>query len=283
MKAFRPLYVTGEGEAVGIPSLKLSVGAVDNFVGQTAQLVILAEQPGPTLLTVSNQAGIRTEVVTLTGPVTVIELPLTAADSPALNIQVDVWQHEVSEFDRDDYFESTYSRRAGNLLTSLLHIPVIDLDKQLQVSVLETGEVDASGQTAVTVQVLNGRGEPVAAEATLGIASQSLYSHFPDHNRPQYSSLFRSVAIGQDVYHSFYPRRDLSYENFGGCGCGGGWWGEERLPGLANDMPSFWFPGLRTDHNGQATILVTLPDNADGWHFSAQAITADGQVGEGSK
>jgi hypothetical protein len=49
----------------------------------------------------------------------------------------------------------------------------------------------------------------------------------------------------------------MSYQYGGGCGCGGGRWVETRLPGLGNDLPTFWFPGLHTDFNGQATDLVT--------------------------
>jgi uncharacterized protein YfaS (alpha-2-macroglobulin family) len=114
----------------------------------------------------------------------------------------------------------------------------------------------------------------------MSIVSQSLYSHFPDHSRPQYSSLFVRPTFNHQIYHSLAPQRDLSYQFFGGCGCGGGWWSDTRLPAVANDQPGFWFPALQTDFNGQATVLVTLPDNAAGWHVSASAITADGQVGE---
>jgi uncharacterized protein YfaS (alpha-2-macroglobulin family) len=281
MKTVRPLYVIGEGPAAAIPALQLGVGSQDNYVGQTAQLVILAEQAGPALLSIANRDGIRNEIVNLTGSITVIDFPLTAADSPELNIQVDLWQKEAPAFNPDDYFGSTFSRRDGDFQTRSLSIPVIDLDNQLHVSVIESGEMDENGQTAVTVQVLNGRGEPISAEVALSISSQLLYSHFPDHNRPQYNALFQSTAIQQSIYNSLEPRRDLSNEFFGGCGCGGGWWGEYRLPALGSDMPSFWYTGLQTDHNGQAAIMVTLPENPDGWHFSAQAITADGQVGEG--
>ena len=156
---------------------------------------------------------------------------------------------------------------------------VIDLDKQLQVTV-ESGEVDEHGQTAVTVKVLNGRGQPVSADVALSIASQSLYHSFPDHSGPQYSSLFRLTLPGVSIYHSFAPQRDLSYQYWGSCGCGGGWFGGEQLPAPVSDIPSFWFPGLQTDYHGEVTVMVTLPDNPDGWHFSAQAMTSSGQTGE---
>jgi hypothetical protein len=212
--------------------------------------------------------------------VTVIDLPLTATDAPGLYVQVDLWQQGGADFNSADYFDSAYSRRDGDLLSRSLSIPIIDPDRQLQLSVLEIGAANEAGQTAVTLQVVNGRGEPVAAEVALSIASQSLYSHFPNHNRPQYDYFFRQAAVSHTLYHSLAPQRDLSYQFFGGCGCGGGWWGNIRLPGLVDDMPSFWFPGLQTDYNGQVMVLVSLPPNPDGWRFSVQAITADGQVGE---
>jgi uncharacterized protein YfaS (alpha-2-macroglobulin family) len=232
-------------------------------------------------LTLVNHDGVRNEVVSLTENVTVIDLPLGSADAPLLYVEVDMWQRSKGDKDTgNEYYGAAYSQRDGDLLSRSLSIPVTDLDKQLAVSVLDTGETNEAGQTAVTVQVVNGRGEPVAAEVALSIVSQSLYSHFPDHSQPQYSSLFIRPTVSHVLYHSLAPQRDLSYQYGGGCGCGGGWWVDTRLPGLGNDLPTFWFPGLHTDFNGQATVLVTLPENPDGWHFAASAITADGQVGE---
>ncbi len=281
MLAYRPLYVTGSGESRNVPGLKLAMGSEDYLVGQTGQLVILAAEPGLAWLTMVNQNGTRNETITLTEPVTVLDLPFTAADAPWLYVQVDMWRQSRDEVSEHEYYGSSYSRRDGDLLSRSLSVQVTDLDKNLTVTVVETGEVNAAGQTAVTLQVLNGRGEPIAAEVALSIVNDALYSHFPNHSSEQYSSLFIRPSISHSLYHSLAPRRDLSYQYGGGCGCGGGWWGDIRLPGLGNELPSFWFPGLHTDFNGQVTILVTLPENPDGWHFSASAITADGQVGEG--
>ncbi|HKY53606.1 MAG TPA: alpha-2-macroglobulin family protein, partial [Anaerolineales bacterium] len=41
-----------------------------------------------------------------------------------------------------------------------------------------------------------------------------------------------------------------------------------------------WFPALRTDSNGRATVTFTLPDNLTSWRLSAKAITLNHLVGQ---
>ena len=52
--------------------------------------------------------------------------------------------------------------------------------------------------------------------------------------------------------------------------------------GPRSDFPDTaqWFPTLRTDANGEATVSFTLPDSLTSWRLTAKATTADTQVGE---
>jgi uncharacterized protein YfaS (alpha-2-macroglobulin family) len=79
-----------------------------------------------------------------------------------------------------------------------------------------------------------------------------------------------------------YPTRYLYIPDGwggGGCGCGGG--GSEVVE-LSHDFADavIWNPAIVTDHNGEATITLTLPDTPGQWRLTLYAVTADTQVGE---
>ena len=43
-----------------------------------------------------------------------------------------------------------------------------------------------------------------------------------------------------------------------------------------------WSPFVTTDSSGNASVTVTLPDNATTWQLDGRAITADTRVGQGT-
>lgn len=63
---------------------------------------------------------------------------------------------------------------------------------------------------------------------------------------------------------------------------GGGGGGAEAFGGPRSDFQdtAVWLPEVATDFNGEARVMVTLPDNLTRWRMTGVAATSDTQVGE---
>ena len=67
---------------------------------------------------------------------------------------------------------------------------------------------------------------------------------------------------------------------FGGCGCGGGAGYPQNEMSSHFQSFSLWNPTLVTDHNGEATFTITMPDTVGEWRVTLQAVSADTQLGD---
>lgn len=280
--AYDPAYTGSYGPA---QAFMVTADRTHYAPGDTARLAIHSAFSGPALLTFTRGKLDRYQVVELSAPLTIVEVPVAVGDAPNLHVSVYAWQPQTAEFNTNDYF-SYMSQQDGRLMLATTPLKVVDPAKQLTVTIVPA-EVGAFRETPVqatfTVRVTNGRGEPVSAEVSLVLADAAAYEFSgPGDSRGQAMANSFYFARYNEVrsYSSMAPTRVLTWEGgFGGCGCGGYY--EEGLEFSSGAAAgTVWLPSLVTDANGEATVTVTLP-NAASWLVLAQAVTADTQVGEG--
>ena len=122
------------------------------------------------------------------------------------------------------------------------------------------------------------RGVPVSAEVSLGLVDEAIYA-------------LSAELVGSDLrrllLRTRQPRAHLQQPGADPLAVGAGAWAAAATAaassgGPRRDFPdtAAWFPALRTDFNGEATVTVTLPDSLTTWRLTARATTVDTQVGE---
>jgi alpha-2-macroglobulin len=258
--------------------------AADNFTveadrdeyapGDIAQLVIETPVDGPALLTIERGTTRREELIQLTAPVTMIELPIQADDVPNVYVAVNVWQPQVTELDENSYNSLPDSR----LLTAYTKISVPATNKILHVTITPDKAEYAPGDEATfTVKVTGRDGVPVSAEVSLGMVDEAIYALSDELAGPIYEGFYYERNSLVRSYNSLRPVRWLWQGGMGGGGGDGAATGGPR-----RDFPdtAAWFPALRTDFNGEVSVMVIIPDSLTTWRLTARAATADTQVGE---
>jgi alpha-2-macroglobulin len=241
--------------------------------GDTARLAIESAFSGPALLTFERGRTRREQLIELTAPLTLVDLPILAGDTPNIYVVVSAWQEQETHM--PEY--AAYSIPDGRLLSAAVNLSVPATDKVLTVTITPDRETYGPRQEATfTLRVTNYRGEPVSAELSLAVVDEAIFALSQELSGPIYDSFYYQRARVVRAYHSLAPVRYLGGGGMGGGG-NGGLTGDPR-----SDFPdtAFWFPILHTDANGEATVTIRLPDSLTSWRLTAKATTADTQVGE---
>jgi uncharacterized protein YfaS (alpha-2-macroglobulin family) len=281
----RWLYVFSEADRWTGQSSGLSIVADrDTYApGETATLLVESPISGPALLTVERGTTRREQLINLTAPVTRLEFPIRSDDAPNIFVAVNVWAEQntdlsVFNFNRDDWYYNFTTIADSKLMTAHveLHVPVTD--KTLTVTITPDKQTYAPREPATfTVRVANGRGEPVAAEVSLALVDEAIFSLSDELSGPIFDAFYFERDNIVRTYNSMAPFRYLP------CECGGG--GGDGRFGPSNPRSNFpdtaaWAPVLHTNWKGEAVVTFTLPDNLTSWRLTAKAATADTQVGE---
>lgn len=280
----RWLYIFSEADRWTGQSSGLSIVADrDTYApGETATLLIESPMSGPALLTVERGTTRREQLVNLTAPVTRLELPIQPDDAPNIFVTVNVWQEQDTTLKAGDpnkctYYYSTIADSRLLTASTELHVPVIG--KTLTVTITPDKQTYAPREPATfTVRVTNGHGEPVAAEVSLALVDEAIFSLSDELSGPIFDAFYFERDNIVRTYNAMAPFRIVPG---GGCGGGGGVGGF----GPGNPRSNFpdtaaWAPVLHTDWKGEAVVTFTLPDNLTSWRLTAKATTADTQVGE---
>ena len=256
--------------------LSLELDQEEYAPGDVAQLAIHSTISGPALLTWQRGTIRDSAAIELTAPLTVIPVPVTAADAPNVILNVTTWL--TPSVTIPEYVG--YSLPDMGLTSQSINLIVPPNDKLLNVAILPQASQFAPRQEVdVVVQVTNFKGEPVSAELSLGMVDEAIYSLSDDLSQRLYDSFYFRRASEVSNFHSFRPSRYIGYGDFGGGG-GGGDEGYGQEPRADFPDTAEWFPVLRTDANGLVTVTLTLPDSLTSWRFTARAVTADTQIGE---
>lgn len=280
----RWLYIFSEADRWTGQSSGLSITADrDTYTpGETATLLVESPMSGPALLTVERGTTRREQLVNLTAPVTRLELPIQPDDAPNIFVTVHVWQEQDTTLKAGDpnkctYYYSTIADSRLLTASTELHVPVTG--KTLTVTITPDKQTYAPREPATfTVRVTNGHGEPVAAEVSLALVDEAIFSLSDELSGPIFDAFYFERDNIVRTYNAMAPFRIVP-----GGGCGGG--GGEGGFGPGNPRSNFpdtaaWAPVLHTDWKGEAAVTFTLPDNLTSWRLTAKATTADTQVGE---
>jgi uncharacterized protein YfaS (alpha-2-macroglobulin family) len=276
------LYVFGDAsrwEINGGDSLSVAVERPSYSPGETARLLIQSTFSGPALLTFERGTTRRERLIKLTAPLTRIDAPIQPDDAPNIYVTVNAWMGQ----DTANLHKSYSNVPDSQLRTASVELLVPVTDKSLDVAITpDYGSAPRSfaprEKVTFKLGVTNARGEPVAAELSLALVDEAIFS--------------LSDELSGPILDAFYARREhivRTYDSMalwrylgGGMGGGGGG-GDGGI--AANPRSNFpdtaaWFPILRTDANGEVSITLTLPDSLTSWRLTAKAIAADTQVGE---
>lgn len=262
----------------GSDDLKIS-GSQDSYLpGENAQLFIQSTIDGPALLTLE-RADVRwQQLVDLTPPLTVVEVPITEADAPNIFASVMAWKAQ------DTAVLGENSLSDSGLLISSVELPVSLAHKTLNVEILPNQEQYQPGQEAeITLRVTNQQGDPVSAELSLAVVDEAIFSLSPDLSKGLLATFYFKRAHQIANFNAMQPQRRLWYFVEDGGGGGGGGGGDDPVgskPRRDFKDTAAWYPVLQTDANGEVTVSFTLPDNLTSWRLTARAATADTQVGE---
>lgn len=247
--------------------------------GETAQLFIQSTQAGPALLTLERTDVRSQQLVTLTPPFTVVDIPIQENDAPNIYASVMAWK----ELDNSQLGENSIPD--SQLLISTVELSVSLAHKTLTIEIVPDKERYQPGDEAtITLRATNSQGDPVSAELSLAVVDEAIFSLSPDLSPGMLGAFYFKRNNQISNYHALMPQRRLWYyvnNDYGGMGGGGG---DDSLmvtePRRDFKDTAAWYPVLQTDANGEVTVTFTLPDNLTSWRLTAKGATADTQVGE---
>ncbi len=263
----------GRSAASSSGQLSLSVDLESYAPGDVAQIVVETTLDGPALLAVERGQVRDEQLVQLTSPVTILELPIQPEYAPNIFVSLSAWDENDTQITE----EMWYSAADLRLHTAVVELKVPATDKQLQVEIIANQEIYAPREDATfTLRVTNAQGEPVSAEFSLAVVDEAIFALSDDLAGPIYDAFYYDRDNLVRTYHAFKPQRELSG---GGRGGGGG---GDMFANPRSDFPdtAAWFHTLRTDASGLVTVTMPLPDNLTSWRLTARGATADTQVGE---
>ncbi len=278
------LYISGGAETLWNDPLLAMQPVADKHSYRPGEKALLQVPLGFTghsrvLVTVERSGVITSDVVEADGPLLTYMLPITDAYAPGAFVSFTAYHGIDTTHPEPDY-------RYGSV-----RIAVEPLAKRLTVTLTPTSAQTVPGGSATfNVHVADLQGRPVSAEVGLALVDKSVLA-LVEPNTPTLEGAF----YNPDVFN--YVTTDLSM--FGylplltdsyivPCCFGGGGGGPFRLggqPGYVRDNYKFtalWSPFVTTDSSGNASVTVTLPDNATTWQLDGRAITADTRVGQGT-
>jgi len=245
-------YVEGSG-AMARPGGKLIVQLDKRKyqLGDTAKVMIQTDKPGGfALMTVEADEVLYQKVVNLTQAVTMVPLSVEKPFAPNARVSV-------------AYVKDKQLNEASTDL-------VLDLVQQkLKIGITPDRDKLLPGQTVnYEITTMDGNGQPVSADLSLGVVDESIYAIKEDHNDP---------------YKGFFPRRSINVQttySFQEVYLDGGDKGGGNIPIRSKFADTaFWQPNLHTDATGKTTVAVTLPDNLTTWRATAVAVTDSTAVG----
>jgi uncharacterized protein YfaS (alpha-2-macroglobulin family) len=254
--------------------------------GDTAQLLIQSKVTGLALLTLERDGVYREQLVQIGGPVTTVNVPIDEQLSPNVTARLHLFKKGGSgEWE---------TRREGRLLLAKTELVVPARDKKLNVTINASATKYRPGETTtLTLQVKDSAGNPVRARVGLALVDEAIYALQAD--------------LSADLFDTFWGRRNSTVATYDTLVRQP--WGYNSAPPAAPDAtPSpggtptsedaldkrsannaqvrrrfedtaYWNAAITTDANGQATLIIKLPDNLTTWRILAKAIALDAKVG----
>lgn len=248
--------------------------------GDTAKILIASPFQGEAYALVTVERGkVRfQDVVKLITNSTVYELDITPDMVPNVFISVLV----VKGVDENN-----------SLPNYKMGITEISVDSRQQAITIQltTDRTQAGPGEQVTykVRTLDYQGKPISAEVSLSLSDLATLSLLPPNSTPILEFFYtrRSlgvwttmpISLGLDDFNVSISKEVALGEGMGSGGAKGE--GDLGVIDVRQDFPdtAFWDAFIVTNQQGEATVVVTLPDNLTTWRMDARAITEETLVG----
>lgn len=258
-------------------------------VGDTARILVQAPRAGMTALVTTERGRVYSvRVVTLSSASPVLRIPITAQDIPNMFVSVVVVSGTAGGAPRPLWKEGV----AGLVVdtsSKVLHVTLT----------ASTARAHPGEKTTVYIHAADSNGLPVQGEFSLSVVDagvltlatnttpalrDAFYSQRGLGVSTAYSQQIAVVQPSAQVRHApadAVPSR--AYRPVTGGGGGGGSGGTIPVT-VRSHFPdtAYWNAAVTTDPNGNAAVVVGLPDNLTTWHIAARGLTVDTLVGEGA-
>jgi uncharacterized protein YfaS (alpha-2-macroglobulin family) len=252
--------------------------------GETAEILIASPFQGQNYALVTIERGhIRqVEVLLMTTNSVVYQLPITPEMAP--NVYVSVLVIQGAEDGGSPDFRMGFAE-----------LLVDRQEQELNVEVIADQETATpGGRVDYTVRVSDHQGKPVSAEVSLGLSDLAALNLSGPNSQPILDFFYYERGLGVwtavPIVYNIEDYNAKLTEDLApageGMGAGGGKGeGEEGVIQVRGFFPdtAFWQAQLVTDANGEARVMITLPDNLTTWRMDARAVTGETLVGQVTK
>ena len=244
----------------------------DYAPGDVAQVLVPSPYQGATtaLLTIERGGILEHRVMQLETNSEQLQLPILPEYAPNVYVSVVI----VKGMD-DNNPLATF--KVGYVM-----LPVSSERNELQISVTpdHTTAYKPGDDVTYDIQALDYRGQGVAAELSLQLVDLAVESLVGGRPADIVQTFYRERGLGVTTASTLVMSVDrLNLEQAAGAKGGGGGDGGEVMVRESFPDTAFWAPVVRTDAKGNAQVTVELPDNLTTWRLTAQAATAQTQVG----
>ena len=234
------------------PALEAFADKARYRTGDTARVLVNTDvKNAMALVTVEGRELFERRIVNLTGNTGVIAIPIRAEWAP-------------------NAFVAIHIRRGMEVHSRTLEIPIDAARHDLEIELIPDRERARPGDsTTVRVRTIDGAGHPVAAEVSLGVVDEAIYSVRADDT--------------PDPHAVFYGRRPnwvTTVVSFPVLYYGGASKGDrEEVRRNFRDV-AHWAPSILTDAAGTASVGFRYPDNLTTWRMTSRGATLDTRVGK---
>ncbi len=243
---------------------------------QTANLYIQSAIPGPAILTFERGKVHRAQEITLTPPITQVQVPILESDAPNIFVTVNAWQPESTVLGEYEFANKPES----HLYADTVELQVDAANKYLNLEIETDRSIYEPGENAnVTIRVTDAQGNPVRAEISLALVDEGIYALSNVLVDPITETFYGPREHSVRTFDSMSPWREIYSPGRGGGG-GGGDDMHSGNPRSEFQDTAAWFPVLTSDSGGEVSVAVPLPDNLTTWRLTARAVTTNSLVGE---
>lgn len=267
------IWVAGAGQGVwpSLPNQRLRLVADKDAYqpGDTAQVFIPNPYDSTTLglLTVERGSVRQYQVLQLEPGGSTVPLALTNDEAP--NVYVAVTLLGTSDQGYPDFYQG------------YVNLNVDPSFEYLQVSLTsEPVRAGPGDQVTFSVRVTDANGTPVKGEFSLAVVDKAVLSLVESTYEDIYSALYGVQALNVRTGNSLAASGQRLIYQPGGMGGGGG--GVEAISVTRENFPdtAYWNAQILTDANGEATVILDLPDSLTTWQVLLRGLTDSTLVGE---
>ncbi len=234
------------------PALEAFADRARYASGDTARVLVNTDVKNATVLvSVEGRDLLERRIVHLTGNSGLVALPIRAEWAP-------------------NVFVALHVRRGMEVHSRVLELPIEAGRHDLKIELTPDRTTARPGDsTMVSIRTTDGLGAPLAAEVSLGVVDEALYSLRPDDT--------------PDPHAVFYGRRPnwvTTVVSFPVLYYGGANKGErDEVRRNFRDV-AYWNPTVLTDASGRGGVGFRYPDNLTTWRFTSRGATLDTRVGK---